>query len=74
MMKFTESVDVSLFAREYQQAPPPSEPVCVCGHPASWHGETPKGAQKAYGLGPTYCNPGRHLRDDCDCRTYEERR
>jgi hypothetical protein len=26
-MKFTDGVDVSLFAREHQQAPPPSEPA-----------------------------------------------
>jgi hypothetical protein len=72
MMKFTDSDGVSSFARAYQQAAPPSDPVCVCGHPASWHGETPKGAQKAHGV--TYCDTGRHLRADCDCRTYEERR
>ena len=73
-MKFTDSDGVATFAREYQQAMLPPEPVCVCGHPASWHRETPKGAQKAFSMGPTYCNAGKHLRSSCDCRTYEERR
>lgn len=71
-MKFTDGDSLSPFARAYQQAPFSPEPVCVCGHPASWHGETPKGAQKAHGV--TYCNPGPHLRVECDGRTYEERR